>query len=277
MEKQTAHTSNKSRSLIISGFLTITILFLIYARSSSLELTPNALLVLERIAVIFYGILLISFFVIAIGLYKYHKQKVSKNDGGMLSIIATTTFNNKSRKIFLITFIVYGIFFSLTSGTLVYQPEPLSFSYHYGVDVPSAEMSPCCGDPGYMPKIMIYITDHIGLQIIPINLVLQVVVSYLVGLNTSLAFSAFSFFKRGSGISTLGATTGLFIACPTCVGAFSSIFIGSASAIAFTIALTQMQTLLILITIPILLTTPFIMARKLSSKNNSCKTNSKKN
>lgn len=272
MEKQASLTSNKGRSLIISGFATIAILFLIYARSSSLELTPDAISSLERIAVIFYVILGLSFVAISIGLYKYHKQKVNESDDGMLSIIATTTFNSKSRRIFLLTFIVYGIFFSLSSGTLVYQPEVV-FSYHYNAIVPSAHITPCCGDPGYMPNIIVYLTEHVGLQIVPINLVLQVVVSYLVGLNTSLAFSAFSIFKKGSGISTLGATTGLFIACPTCVGAFSSIFIGSASAIAFTIAITQMQTLLILITIPILLTTPFIMAKKLKSKNNNCKTN----
>ncbi|MDX1373210.1 MAG: hypothetical protein R3321_12105, partial [Nitrososphaeraceae archaeon] len=136
---------------------------------------------------------------------------------------------------------------------------------------------PCCGEPGYMPTIIVYLTEHVGLQIVPINLVLQIMVSYLVGLNTALAFSAFTFFKRGSGISTIGATTGLFIACPTCVGAFSSIFIGSASAIAFTLAITQMQTMLILIAIPILLTTPFIMAKKIKSEKNNCKTNTNSN
>ena len=274
MEKQDALKSYKGKSLIISGFISIAVLFLIYARTSSLELTPDAVSSLERIAVIFYIILLMSFIAISLGLYKYHKQKVSENDGGVLSIIASTTFNKKSHKIFLLTFIAYGIFFSLTSGMLVYQPEVV-FSYHYNATIPSAHITPCCGEPGYMPKIIVYFTEHIGLQIVPINLVLQLVVSYLVGLNTSLAYGAFSFFKRGSGISSIGATTGLFIACPTCVGAFSSIFIGSTSAIAFTVAITQMQTLFILITIPILLTTPFILARKLKTKLNSCETKTK--
>ena len=276
MEKQSVSTSNKGRSLIISGFVTIAILFLIYARSSSLELTPDAISSLERIAIVFYVILLMSFVAISFGLYKYHKQKVDMGDGGLLSIIAKTTFNAKSKKIFLVTTIVYGVFFSLSSGTLVYQPEVV-FSYHYNAIIPSAHITPCCGEPGYMPTIIVYLTEHIGLQIVPINLVLQIIVTYLVGLNTSLAFSAFTIFKRGSGISTLGATTGLFIACPTCVGAFSSIFIGSASAIAFTVAITQMQTLLILIAIPVLLATPFIMAKKLQSKNRNCKTNTNQN
>jgi hypothetical protein len=185
------------------------------------------------------------------------------------------TLNKKSRRIFILTFIGYGIFFSLTSGMLVYQPEVV-FSYHYNAEIPSAHITPCCGEPGYMPKIIVYFTEHTGLQIVPINLVLQMIVSYLVGLNTALAVSAFTFFKRGSGFSGIGATTGLFIACPTCVGAFSSIFIGSAGAIAFTFAITQMQTLFILITIPVLLITPFIMAKKLRSQTKNCETNSKR-
>jgi hypothetical protein len=102
-------------------------------------------------------------------------------------------------------------------------------------------------------------------------------VSYLVGLNTALAVSAFSFVKKEGGLSSIGATTGLFIACPTCVGAFSSIFVGSAGAIAFTVAITQLQTLFILITIPILFAAPFIMARKLKSWNGSCSTQTSQN
>ena len=274
MEKKTKVLTQKGKSLIILGFVVIAILFLIYARTASLGLTPEAVLAIERLAVIFYIILIMAFGIITFGLYRYHKQKALENNGGVLSIIAATTFNKKSRRIFLLTFIGYGIFFSLTSGMLVYQPEVV-FSYHYGAIIPSAHLTACCGDPGYMPKITVYLTEHIGLQIVPINLVLQIIVSYLVGLNTTLAVSAFTFFKKEGGLSSVGATTGLFIACPTCVGAFSSIFVGSAGAIAFTLAITQLQTMFILITIPILLITPFIMAKKLRVRGGNCATETK--
>jgi len=138
-------------------------------------------------------------------------------------------------------------------------------------------MSPCCGEPGYMPKITAYLTEHVGLQIVPINLVLQIIVSYLVGLNTALAVSAFSIVRKEGGLGGVGATTGLFIACPTCVGTFSSIFVGSTGAIAFTVVITQLQTLFILITIPILFATPFIMARKLKSLKGNCSTQTSQN
>ena len=274
MEKQTEVRTQKGKSLIILGFVVIAILFLIYARTASLGLTHEAVLAIERLAGIFYVIIIMAFGVITFGLFRYHKQKALENNGGVLSIIAATTFNKKSRRIFLLTFIGYGIFFSLTSGMLVYQPEVV-FSYHYGAIIPSAHLTACCGDPGYMPKITVYLTEHIGLQIVPINLVLQIIVSYLVGLNTTLAVSAFTFFKKEGGLSSVGATTGLFIACPTCVGAFSSIFVGSAGAIAFTLAITQLQTMFILITIPILLITPFIMAKKLRIRGGNCATETK--
>ena len=163
--------------------------------------------------------------------------------------------------------------FSLVSGTLVYQPE-VNFATHYGAIIPSGFVSPCCGEPGYMPKIIIYLTEHVGLQIIPINLVLQVIVSYLVGLNMSIAVNAYTISKKGSGISTIGAATGLFIACPTCAGTFLSIFVGTASGIALSIALTQLQTLFIAVSIPVLLITPFVMAKKLRNVDGSCKIDS---
>ena len=275
MEKQKALSASNGKALIAIGFISIAVLFLIYTRSSSLVLTPEAVALLERVAIVFYVIMAMAFAAITFGLYKYHNQKALDTSGGLLSIIASTTLNKKSRKIFLLTFIGYGIFFALTSGTLVYQPE-VTFSYHYNAIVPSAHITPCCGEPGYMPKIIVYITEHVGLQIVPINLVLQIIVSYLVGLNTALAVIAFGIFKKGGGLSSVGATTGLFIACPTCVGAFSSIFIGASGAIAFTVAVTQLQTLFIIITIPILIATPFIMARKLENSDANCSVEPKK-
>ncbi len=265
--------SDKKQSavlLITIGFIAIAVIFILYSRyQDPAMVTPDAIESFQRFANTFYVVLVASFAAIALGLYKYQKFKVLQNDKGLFSIISISTWNPKSRKIFVATLILYGIFFSLTSGTLVYQPEVI-FSYHYGATIPSAQIAPCCDEPGYMPKILVYLTEHVGLQIIPINLVLQLTVSYLVALNVSLAVIAISFTKKGGGISGIGAVTGLFIACPTCVGTFLSIFVGTASGIALSIALVQFQTLLISISIPVLLVTPFIIARKLKNPDGSC-------
>ena len=266
-------TNSKGKKLMILGFVSIGILFLIYGRYQDPELfTPSAFETIQRIALGFYIIMIISFGGIAFGMYKYHKSKVENNDKDILSIIAITTYNSKSRKIFIAIFITYGIFFSLVSGTLVYQPE-INFVTHYGATIPSGFIAPCCDGPGYMPKIIIYITEHVGLQVIPINLVLQIIVSYLVALNASIAINAYAISKKGKGMSSIGAATGLFIACPTCAGTFLSIFIGTASGIGLSILLTQLQTLFIALSIPILIITPYILAKKLQNADGSCKIN----
>ncbi len=226
MVKQSGKNTNTGKKVVVFGFVIITILFLLYHRYQDPELlTPSALESIQRIAYGFYITLVAAFGAIAFGMYRYHKEKVESKGRDLSTIIALATWNKKSRKIFVATFIGYGIFFSLISGTLVYQPE-VNFAIHYGATIPSGFIAPCCDSPGYMPKIIIYLTEHVGLQIIPINLVLQIIVSYLVALNASIAINAYRISKKGSGVSTIGAATGLFIACPTCAGTFLSIFIG---------------------------------------------------
>ena len=268
-------TTNKGKKLIIIGFTSIAILFLLYGRYQDPEVfTPSALESIQRIALGFYITIIISFGGIAFGMYKYQKNKIEQQEKDILTTIAIVTSNLKSRKIFVVSFIGYGIFFSLVSGTLVYQPE-INFVTHYGATIPSGFIAPCCDGPGYMPKIIIYLTEHVGLQIIPINLILQIIVSYLVAVNSSIAISAYTMSKKGRGMSGVGAATGLFIACPTCAGTFFSIFIGTASGIGLSILLTQLQTLFIGLSIPILIITPYIMAKKLQNADGSCKINFK--
>lgn len=271
MSEQSSKNIGKGKKMIILGFGIIGILFLIYGRYQDPELlTPSAIEPIKRIAFGFYVTLVAALGAIGFGMYRYHKGKVQGNKKDLSTIIAIVTWNSKSRKIFVAVFIAYGVFFSLISGTLVYQPE-VNFAIHYGATIPSGFIAPCCDGPGYMPKIIIYLTEHVGLQVIPINLVLQIIVSYLVALNASIAISAYKISKKGRGASTIGAATGLFIACPTCAGTFLSIFIGTASGIALSIALTQMQTMFIAISIPILLATPYVMAKKLRNSDGSCK------
>ena len=273
MSEQSSKNISKGKRLIVLGFVIIGILFLIYGRYQNPELlTPSAIEPIKRIAFGFYITLVAALGAIGFGMYRYHKGKIQGNGKDLSTIIALVTWNSKSRKIFVTVFITYGIFFSLISGTLVYQPE-VNFAIHYGATIPSGFIAPCCDGPGYMPKIIIYLTEHVGLQVIPVNLVLQIIVSYLVALNASIAISAYRISKKGRGASTIGAAAGLFIACPTCAGTFLSIFIGTASGIALSIALTQMQTIFIAISIPILLATPYVMARKLRNSDGSCKIN----
>ena len=263
------------KMLIIIGFVIIGIIFVLYSRITDFSITEDSIQSIERIAIGFYLILLMSFGAIGYGIYRYHQRKIIENKHNILTTIAKLTRDSKSRKIFVVTSLAYGIFFSLAAGLIIYQPDVI-FSHHYDAVVPSAHMNVCCGEPGYMPTIIVYITDHLGLQIIPINLVLVIIVSYLVGLNTALAVKAISTTKKSGGLTGISATTGLFIACPTCAGTFLTIFIGSSSAVTLTLVLTQLQTLFIGITIPILLLTPIIIAKKIQKKDDDCALNTKR-
>ena len=260
MEKQV--TMQRSyRTMIIVGFLSIAISFLIYARYDYVAVTQEMVPLLERIAVGMYVVLFMSFGAIAYGLYKFYKVKIAQGGNSISSIIVNSINNKRSKRVFVASAIGYGIFFSLTSGILVYQPEVI-FSQHYGAIVPSVHITPCCGAAGYMPSIVGYFTEHIGFKIIPINFVLQITVSFLVGLNFALASRAFSMYKAG-GMGGVGAVTGLFIACPTCAGTLLTTLVGAGAIGIFTIALTQLQTVFIAASIPVLLATPVIMARKI--------------
>ena len=267
MKIKTASGSQNEKKLIILGFISIVVLFIIYARFENPGITPDAISSIERLSVAFYILLVIAFGTIGLGLRRYQRKSAATGNQTAISMICNSTISKNSMKVFIITFVIYGLFFSMTSGILVYQPEVI-FSYHYGAEIPSAHIAPCCGPVGYMPKIIGYVTEHVGLQIIPINLVLQVTVSYLVATNTALAVNAISITKKSGGLGSIGAVTGLFIACPTCVGSFLSLFVGATSVVAFTIAVTELQTLFIAITIPILILTPFIISRKVIRSQN---------
>ncbi len=155
-----------------------------------------------------------------------------------LSILVQVAFENKRYfRIFLVATIAYGIVFSQISSVLVYRSQ--SFKYLYGINNIPSVTTITYGPVGYAPALSIYITDHIGLFIFPINLLILIAVSVLVGFN--IMFSIFTLRLR-SAIATVACIdsktkiantklgseqyhaflksivymAGLFAACPTC-------------------------------------------------------------
>jgi hypothetical protein len=267
-------------ALILVGFLAISVSFLAYAKNDTMIITPAAMPALQRLAVATYFVLFTSFVAIGWGLYKMYKIKIMFSDSSISSTIVNAINNKKSKQIFIISAIGYGIFFAFTSGIIIYKPDINATDYGFPKP-PHIEISPCCDLPGYMPMIFAFFTEHIGLQIVPLNLLLLVVVSFLVGLNFAISSTAFTIAKSGGKLGTFGAVTGLFVGCPTCAGtAFTMLFGFGTGVTTFTLFLTsfeaQIQTIFIAISIPILLVTPVIMARRIQkSHNGSCEIGSK--
>ena len=279
MEKQKSLVRSNV-ALILIGFLAIAVSFLAYAKNNNLTITPAAMPALQRLAIAIYVVLFSSFVAIGWGLYKTYRAKISSADTTILSVIANSINNKRAKQIFVISAIGYGLFFALTSGIIIYKPDINATDYGFPKP-PHVELSPCCDLPGYMPMIFAFFTEHVGLQIIPINLLLLVSVSFLVGLNFAVSSTVFSIAKSGGKLGAFGAITGLFVGCPTCAGtAFTMLFGFGTGATTFTLFLTsfeaQVQTIFIAISIPVLLATPIIMAKKIRSQNGSCAVEPKK-
>ena len=169
--------------------------------------------------------------------------------------------------------ISYGIFFGFLSQIFVYRAD-VSFT-EKGIKVPSLDLIPCCAAPGYMPMLTFYITDHFLILIIPINVMLATIVSLLVGFNVALSVFAFRLKKSlqtKTSLAGIGATSGLFVGCPTCAGSLISALLGIGVAGAggtSASVLAPFQTLFIAASIPALVVAPFLTARSIKSAS-SC-------
>lgn len=161
----------------------------------------------------------------------------------MLLIIANVLGEQRYKRVMLAVTLVYGIFFAFVSGIVVYRPLE-NFAQEYLAQIPSAVLAVCCGGVGLVPALTIFLTDHIGLLIIPANVLMLAVVSALVGLNATLVVCEYRNRPRGpSGrwLLGLGAVTGLFTACPTCAGLFfSAIVVGLGSSALVLLQTTQL-------------------------------------
>lgn len=192
----------------------------------------------------------------------------------LISFITAAFSNRNYWKIMIVAAVGYGIFFGFLSQILVYRAD-VSFTER-GIEVPSLDLLPCCGTVGYMPMLTIYITDHFLILIIPLNVILATIVSLLVGFNVALSIYAFRMKKllqtKTSLAAGIGATSGLFVGCPTCAGSLISALLGIGVAGAggtSASVLAPFQTLFIAASIPALVVAPFLTARSIRSAS-SC-------
>jgi len=262
------------------GFFSLVIAFLIYSR---LTMPSSDLLRVESDELIglAYGMLAITAASIASMLYGayiiFRSEQIRtalESTDSLISIITRPFSDRNYRKMMIVAAISYGIFFGLLSQILVYRAD-VSFT-EKGIKVPSFDLIPCCAAPGYMPMFTVYITNHFLILIIPINVILATIVSLLVGFNVALSVFAFRLKKslqtKTSLAAGIGATSGLFVGCPTCAGSLISALLGIGVAGAggtSASVLAPFQTLFIAASIPALVVAPFLTARSIKSAS-SC-------
>ncbi len=257
--------------ILFLGLFSMAIAFIIYSRLSMPSGVPIESSQLTNMA---YAILAVTAASMAAALYGaysiFRSEKTRTANTDKLVAFITGAFSDKKYwKIMVVAAIGYGVFFAFLSQILVYRPD-VSFAQR-GIAVPSFEIIPCCGAPGYMPIFSVYFTDNFLLLVIPVNVILASVVSIMVGFNVAMSVYAYQLSRtvqaRTSLVGGIGMTTGLFVGCPTCAGSMVSavLGLGIAGAGASTSALASFQTVFILASIPALAVAPFLLARSIRS------------
>ncbi|MFZ0515333.1 MAG: hypothetical protein WAM14_27295 [Candidatus Nitrosopolaris sp.] len=259
------------------GIISLILAFMIYSR-----LTMPAgehLVMLTQLKTLASGVLAITFASMAsitYGLSKIFKaeQQSSMNSNSLVHYITNAFSENKYWKVMVIAAIAYAIFFGFLSQIFIYRND-ISFSQQ-GIAIPSINIIPCCNILGYVPMFSAYLTDHFLILLIPLNIILAVVVSALVGFNTALGLYAFKIStkikstKKISFIGSVGAASGLFVGCPTCAGSFFSALLGFGVVGESISVLASFQTLFIALSIPVLIITPFLVARSIRTNYRTC-------
>jgi hypothetical protein len=264
--------------VLFVGAFSLVIAFIIYSQFTTPSSEPLGAET-EELTGLAWGILAISGASMASTVYgayivfRSEQIRTTTTLGAAKSLISfiTAAFSNRNYwKIMIVSAVGYGIFFGFLSQILVYRAD-VSFTER-GIEVPSLDLIPCCGAVGYMPMLTIYITDHFLILIIPLNVILATVVSLLVGFNVALSIYAFRMKKlfqtKTSLAAGIGATSGLFVGCPTCAGSLISALLGIGVAGAggtSASVLAPFQTLFIAASIPALVVAPFLTARSIRS------------
>jgi hypothetical protein len=201
-------------------------------------------------------------------------ERKSKNRSHFILSIISSLFvialriiaNERYYRYFWAISVGYGIVYALISGLLIFHQE--SLAAEYGVSIPSIT-SMSYGPTGYVPTLAIYVSDHFGLFIVPINVLVIIAISVLVGFNGILTIYTINRQRQRTRLmmrksmaksesyslfnSFVGAALGLFAACPTCASFY--IFAALAGSLAPSIAAftVAFYTLFLGISVPLLI------------------------
>ena len=278
--------SNMGRFLvtIFLGVFVLTLDIFLYPLLLPTTISQDKLKQIEATAYAFYGLFVFGLVTVGYGvhalIFRLYKKTTSTTSTTSLSPLSDAEKNTRSPlllalvSIFRIAIAImtngryykyfwaigacYAIVYGFISGLLIFHQK--GFTAEYGVDIPSIIVM-SYGPTGYVPALAIYVTDNVGLLIVPFNLLVIVIISALVGFNGVLTVYAVKKHREGSVtksgryslVNFAGATLALFAVCPTCASFYIfAVLAGSIapSIAAFTVAF---YTLFLGISIPLLI------------------------
>jgi len=124
------------------------------------------------------------------------------------------------------------------------------------IDYPTYKLIICCNYIGYLPMLILQLSESLSIMVIPLNLIIGVTLSILVGLNGTLNIFIYSKnrtaeMSRRNLFGAVGISTGLFVGCPTCTGSLFYSLVGFSSMVLAS-SLNTYQILFVIISIPML-------------------------
>ncbi|MDG6985747.1 MAG: hypothetical protein JRM73_03265 [Nitrososphaerota archaeon] len=184
--------------------------------------------------------------------------------GSVLTVVSEALNAGSDVRIGALAGALYGLAYLLVSSVLVYQPT-VNFQTIYRVTHPTVVAATCCGSPGTVPELIVYLAPqwHIAVQILPLDALFAVLIPLLVGFNVVVAAHALRnrLLRSNAGwLGPVGVMAGFFTGCPTCAGLFLAGTIGGLGATTLAVALAPYQALFIALSIPVLLISPFVVA-----------------
>jgi hypothetical protein len=222
--------------------------------------------------------------------------KKDSSDSSVWKIFFNMITDKKSVVFFIPVVVFYGLFYAMITSTLIIHLEG-GISHISGIEEFPSIIMMQYGPAGYTPAMSIYLSDYIGILIIPINLITIIIISALVGLNAVSSVHTLKSYrsekkrketadvmngpKNGTRfLSMLGATTSLFAVCPTCTSFYLfNILAGSLATTIASFTVTYYE-LFLSLSVPLLIITPFINAINIKKMKmdiaGQCKINKKK-
>ena len=200
---------------IISGFIVILLeAYLVYVQRLHLTYTSKELVVFPLL-LMGVSLLVTILFLIRVIWAHFDPESLESSKFNRIFLVSyldiRETFREKTYIIIaIITTIVYALLFSLAQGLLI---KP-SFGPYFEIINE--------GPPGYAPIFMFFPMNGLGFIISAYQLMVVCCLSLLTGINIAVFSRVYNqrraLKKQGSiKLGLVGASTGLLIACPTCV------------------------------------------------------------
>ena len=233
-------------------------------------------------------------FLLFLSIHKYFfsKSKIENNPENLLYYLQFPFRSLKYKLIFVISSLIYFVFFGFLSNIFIYfvdentvfsiypippsdhenevvngshttnhhqnasEIERLNSTQISNIIFPTYKLIICCNYIGYLPMLILQLNESLSILIIPLNLIIGITLSVLVGLNVTL--NIFILVKNRTErlskrnlLGAVGISTGLFVGCPTCTGSLFYSLVGFSSMVLLS-SLNIYQILFVIISIPML-------------------------